>query len=228
MRKGRYFQGWPQTLALLLVLLGVGFPALGQTSGPGPGSPAAGVKEGETPIHITAAQLVADQDRHLILFKGQVKAVSGDATLYADQLWVFYKPRKTGSSPGASTTPDGPASPLADLGGEKLDRLEAKGNVRFVQGDRVATAQQAIYYKDREEIVLTGQPRVWRGENLLKGERLVLHLATRKVVVESSPQQQVEAHLYQTAPAGKGIMDLRPGSRPRAPKPGETRKSPGN
>jgi signal transduction histidine kinase len=47
---------------------------------------------GEIPLHITAARLEADQQERLITFSGQVKAVYGDAILYADQLQVYYQP----------------------------------------------------------------------------------------------------------------------------------------
>lgn len=216
MRTNGAVRGWLITLALTWSL-GLSFTfALAQDKGPRSSAPTVS-REGETPLHITAAQLEADEERHLILFKGQVKAVYGDATLYADRLLIFYRPKKSQGARPDSGAGAQPPSVLGDLGGEKLDRIEAQGNVRVVQGDRVATAQQAVYYKDREEIVLTGRPQVWRGENLLKGERLIVHLDSKKVVVESSPQQRVEAHLYQS---GKGLQELGPRTRPPASRPG--------
>jgi len=213
----RLFWSWPVILVLGVLSWQAGSLVFAQDKGSLPSTPTKGTPGREIPLQITAAQLEADQDRHLILFKGQVKAVYGDAILYADQLRVIYKPQKPKPpKPEAALTGQSP-SPLGDLGGEKLDRIEAQGNVRFVQGERVATAQEAIYYKDREEIVLTGRPQVWRGDNLLKGERLVVHLDTRKVLVEGSPKQRVEALLYQTGPGGKSALDF--GVRPRSPAP---------
>jgi len=227
--------GWPRALALGLglAMMLAGTSALGQNKGPKVGpTPAKAqgaspkTQEGEIPLHITAAQLEADQDKHLIVFKGQVKAVYGDATLYADQLWVFYKP-KDQKQPAPSPAPEGQqASPLGDLGGEKIDRFEAKGNVRYVQEDRIATGKTAIYYKDKNEIVLLGHPQVWRGENHLKGERIIFNLATKRVVVESSAKQRVEAHLYQAAPGGKTSTELFPGTKSPAPKTSGSRKTP--
>jgi len=227
--------GWPRALALGLglAMMLAGTPAFGQTKAPKTGPPPAKAQgaapkaqEGEIPLHITAAQLESDQDRHLIVFKGQVKAVYGDATLYADQLWVFFKPKALKPSTPAPAPEVQPASPLGDLGGEKLDRIEAKGNVRYVQEDRIATGQQGIYYKDRDEVVLLGHPQVWRGENHLKGERITFNLATKKVVVESSPKQRVEAHLYQAASAGKPSTEFLPRTKPPVPKPSGTRRTP--
>jgi lipopolysaccharide export system protein LptA len=163
----------------------------------GPGAP-----KQEFPLHISAAQMEADQDQRLIIFKGQVKADYGDSTLYTDKLMVFYKPEEKtkgkGPKPSPSPGEGQDNSPLAGLGGDQIDRIEAWGNVRYVEGDRVATGEKAIYYKDKDEIVLLGHPQVWRGEDHLKGSKIIMHLASKKVEVESSPAQRVEAHLYPT------------------------------
>jgi len=193
-------------LGVMLALLAGGTPAAGQK--------APGQQQGEVPLHISAARLEADQDKNRIVFKGNVKAVYGDSTLYADELLVFYQPKK------ADPPADRELSPLAGLGGESIDRIEARGKVRLVQGDRVATGAKAVYYRSKEEVVLLGNPQVWRGENHLRGSKITFNLATQKVVVEGSSQQRVEAHLYQ-APEGRQTRDLIPGgpSAGRSPSP---------
>jgi lipopolysaccharide export system protein LptA len=172
---------------------------------------------GEFPLHITAARLEADQNAGIIIFSGQVKAEYGDATLYADQLRVYYQPTtpaKTapGAAPASPSAKAGPPSqdkgasqsPLGFGGGEKIDRIVAQGQVRFVQEDRLATGQEAIYYKAKDEVVLLGNPQLWRGENTLKGDRIVFNLKENKTTVESSSQKRVEAHLYSAAPGAGG------------------------
>ena len=168
--------------------------------------------EKEVPLHITAARLEAEQIKGIVTFTGSVKAVYGDATLYSDQLRVYFKPKPelpkgAAKPPQEKTDP----SPLGDVGAEKIDHIVAKGNVRMVQEDRVATGDQAIYYKDRDEVVLTGNPQLWRAENTLKGERIIFNLETKKVLVESSPQRRVEALLYsQGTSEGKTKQPLSP------------------
>ena len=205
-------------LGLMLTLLLVETPTWGQEAAPQaprpqptPSQKTKADQKPEIPLYISASQLEADQDKHLIIFKGQVKAVYGEATLYADRLLVFYQPEKKGrpSSPAAGQSQE--TSPLGNLGGEKIDRIEAQGKVRFVQGDRVATGDKAIYYRDQDKIVLLGSPQVWRGENHLRGSKITIYLASRKVVVQGSSQRRVEAHLYQGAGGGKLPQDLFPG-----------------
>jgi len=178
----------------------------------------------EFPLHITAAKLEADQSAGVITFAGDVKATYGDSILYADQLRVYFKPKPAGAkakpaapAAGAARQTDSP-SPLGELGGDKLDRIVAQGQVRFVQGDRVATGQTATYYKDREEVVLVGQPQLWQEENSLKGERIIFNLKNNKMRVESSPQKRVEANLYPSSPGapGKGSSPLP--AKPRRPR----------
>lgn len=184
-------------LAGLLVLLLAGLP---------PANGAAPKKQGqggEVPLRITAAHLEADQKAGVIIFSGQVKAQYGDSTLYAQQLRVYFKTKPRPARGAAKVPPEKPVqSPLEELGAEKIDHIVARGNVRFVQGDRVATGQEAIYYKDRNQVVLRGNPQLWRAENTLKGERIILNLNTNKVMVESSPQRRVEALLYSKGTAG--------------------------
>lgn len=194
------------------------------TAAPVPGAPP--VKEtkppapsgGEFPLHITAAKLEADQNAGVIIFSGQVKATYGENILYADQLRVYFQKRpeaaKGQAAPGADAAKQtGTPSPLGELGGDKLDRIVAQGQVRFVQGDRLATGQTATFYKDRDEVVLVGQPQLWQEENNLKGERIVFNLKDSKMRVEGSPQKRVEAHLYPASGSGgkeRGLLPARP------------------
>jgi lipopolysaccharide export system protein LptA len=211
-RQGTTWQGWAVALGLL-VLLGLTYTAEVK---------AAQDKKtpGEFPLHITAARLEADQKERVITFSGQVKATYGDNILYAEQLRVYYEPPPPGPKPGAAAqTPEKKeASPLGELGGEKINRIVASGGVRFVQGEKVATGREATYYRARDEVVLVGNPQVWSAENTLKGERIIFNLKNNHVVVESSARKRVEAHLYpatQASGAAKGL--------PFGPKAGKQR-----
>jgi lipopolysaccharide export system protein LptA len=179
--------------------------------GAAPKQPAASpAAQQEIPLRITAAHLEADQKEGIIIFSGQVKSVYGESILYSDKLLVYLK-KEPAPAKAVAKSPQAPAeqSPLGDLGANKIDHIVAKGQVRFVQGDRVATGKEAIYYKDRDEVVLLGNPQLWQAENTLKGERIVFNLKTNKVVAESSPQRRVEALLYSKgSPEGKTALPL--------------------
>ncbi len=226
----------PWALGLLLALLLAAATAWGQQATPQPTpsasaakAPAPAAPKQEFPLHISAAQMEADQDQRVIIFKGQEKADYGDSTLYTDKLLVFYKPEDKTKGKGRSPSPSPPpgkgqeTSPLAGLGGDQIDRIEAWGNVRYVQGDRVATGEKAIYYRDKDEIVLLGHPQVWRGEDYMKGSKITMHLATKKVEVESSPAQRVEAHLYPSTQGKTPPAPSPPGGGRTVPRTGRPR-----
>lgn len=162
-------------------------------------APAAAPPKEDRPLRISASQLEADQNQRLITFLGHVRAEYGDSVLYADKLLVFYE----GSSQAPAAPERGP-SVLGEVGGERLRRLEARGNVRFVQGNRIATAEEAIYNPHQEEVVLLGRPQLWQGDNRLQGSRILIKVRSRKVVVESSPHQRVEAYLYPHSVPSRG------------------------
>jgi lipopolysaccharide export system protein LptA len=222
-------------LILSLLLAWLAAPAFG-AGGAAPAKPGTETAKNEFPLHITAARLEADQNKGIVIFSGKVKADYGESTLYSDKLLVYFKPKPEAAkgqagapaspaspapqaTPGAAAVTAAPAEnqgPLGDLGGEKIDHIVALGQVRFVQGDRVATGKQAVYYQDKDEVVLTGNPQLWRAENTLKGERIIFNLKTDQMKVESSPRQRVEAVLYtQSGTEGKETKTIGP----LAPKP---------
>ena len=214
MKQEKPWRGWAGVLCLFLILV-VSFPQAGKGAEPKKKGP-----QEEFPLHITSDRLEADQKERVIIFTGQVKAIYGDSILYADQLRVFYEQPPPGpkTAPGAPPQEKRDTSPLGDLGGEKINRIVARGGVRFVQEDKVATGQEATYFRDRDEVVLVGNPQLWRAENTLKGERIIFNLATNKVLVESSPQKRVEAHLYPSGQSSPGAAKTSP-LKPKSPKP---------
>ena len=203
-----------------------------QAAPPVPGTPSGrevappAKPEGEFPLHITSAKLEADQAAGTVTFTGQVKAIYGDSILYSDQLRVYFQP-KPAAAKGKGAPPEAAGaketagqSPLGELGGDKIDRIVATGQVRFVQEDRVATGKEATYYKERDEVVLVGNPQLWQNENNLKGDRIIFNLKDNKMRVESSPQKRVEAHLYPTNQGGGGKgKALLPTKSQKGPKP---------
>lgn len=182
---------------LLLALSGWLVPALAAAA------PAAGGTNPDLPLQINAAQLEVDHARQEIIFKDQVVARYKDVILYTELLKIHYQPKP------AEGKKD---SPLEAVGIEKIDRIEAVGQVRLVQEDRVATGDRAVYYPEAEKIVLSGNPQLWRGQNSIRGDEVVVFIKENRVVVRGRPSQRVEAVLY---PATR--TDLRRGDRPVRP-----------
>ncbi len=136
------------------------------------------------PIHIKSKQMEALDKEGKVIFKGDVVAKKGDLTIYADRLVVYYSNKKKRQG---------------GKGKKRLERLVAKGNVRIIQGKRTARGEEAIYDKRKEIITLTGDAQVWEGKNRVKGYRIRVFLKEDKSVVESKPNERVEAVVFTTS-----------------------------
>ncbi len=165
----------------------------------------------DLPLNITADRLEVEQDQRLISFLHNVVARYKDMILYADLLKIFYEAKQPAAAEGrppaksASRGDDqasragsgaGSASPLGAVGMEKISRIEAVGKVRFVQGDRVATGEKAVYFAPEEKLVLMGNPQLWRGDNSLRGHEIVFYLKENRAVVTGEAKKRVEAVIH--------------------------------
>ncbi len=126
----------------------------------------------DVPIEVTSQQMEADQQMGQILFNGKVVGKRGAMTIYADQLTLFF----------------------VEIGGtRKIDRLEAEGNVRVVDGDRVATSQRLKYVQATEVMTLNGKAEVHQGRNLVAGDEIVLFIREDRSLVTSGKDGRVKA-----------------------------------
>lgn len=130
-------------------------------------------ERGRQPITIKSNELSTDSKNRTATFIGKVTARQGDMTIYADRLVVRYK----------------------EEGGD-IDKVEAFGNVRIVQGDRLATAREGVYLSGEQKIILTGDPKVFQGENTVSGKVINYFVNEEKSVVTGGPDSRVEAVIH--------------------------------
>ena len=138
---------------------------------------------GGRPIDVTADRLSADSARNTVTFEGNVVARQGDVTLYADRIVANYS-RAAGA----------------------VDRIEAEGNVRFVQEGREARSARATFHNFEQRIVLSGGATLRQGENTVQGETVTIFLLeNRSVVTGSKDGGRVQAVINP-----KGIREMSP------------------
>ena len=125
------------------------------------------------PVEVTARHLEALKLQRQVVFTGEVVARQGDITLYSDQLTIFSLPEA-----------------------DQVERMEAVGNVRVVQLDRTATADQAIYRQQVGTLVLIGNATVHQGQNQVAGDEITLYLQEDRSVVKSNETGRVRAVLF--------------------------------
>jgi len=196
-------------LGIVLIALAAATPARAQTSPPRGKAPApapresgaaakpkAGVPPGRppaddknAPITVDADQLENLQKEGLIVFTGNVVATQNNSTHYADRMEVYL-----------------------DAKGDSVVRTVSTGNVRIITKDcRMGTARRAEYYDAEQRVVLMGNARVWRDDNVVTGERITIYLAEDRSVVEGGKQSRVKAVFYPKNQDGE--------PKPDAPKP---------
>jgi lipopolysaccharide export system protein LptA len=126
------------------------------------------------PVTVDADQLENLQREGLIVFTGNVVATQDSSTQYADRMEVYL-----------------------DAKGDSIVRTVSTGNVRIITKDcRTGTAQRAEYYDAEQRVLLIGNARVWRDDNVVTGERITLYLAEDRSVVEGGKQERVKAVFY--------------------------------
>jgi lipopolysaccharide export system protein LptA len=118
------------------------------------------IREGTNCTVITSRRLSLDQEQRRAVFEENVLVVDGDLTLTADKMTVFMSPSNT------------------------VETIQAEGRIHATQGDRVAIARRADYDGRAGKIVLTGDPKLQQGRDILKGDTITFWTAHRRVVCE--------------------------------------------
>ncbi|MEA3347399.1 MAG: LptA/OstA family protein [Candidatus Auribacterota bacterium] len=67
---------------------------------------------------------------------------------------------------------------------KKIERIEAFGNVEIKQEDKVATCEEAIFIMESRTVVLTGDPVVKRGTDIIAGEKITFYIDENRMVCE--------------------------------------------
>lgn len=147
------------------------------------------VKKGES-IEIVSDRLEAFNEKKLIMFTGNAIAKQGDRVLKADQLLLYYKKDPAKKDQIGAMEIEGTGD---------LEKIEAKGNVSVTQGERLATGDEAVYYHDTGQIILTGNALLREGKNSIKGCRVIVYLNEKRGRVEvcdREKKERVKAVLY--------------------------------
>ena len=208
-------------LAAALALSGA--PLLAQPASKGPPNALQGFSQNhDQPVHIEATTLeVRDKDK-VATFSGNVKVTQGDTIMKCKSLLVFYE--GNGDEAGGKTMQAATPGPG---GNQKIKRLEARGSVVVTQKDQTATGSLGIFDMRTNTVDLTGDVVMTQGQNMLRGERLVVDLTSGVSRVESGKNGQGRVQgLFQ--PGGSGAPDIKAGvtGAPPSPQPQPQRMAP--
>lgn len=212
-----------------------GAPPNAQPASKGPPNALQGFSQNrDQPVHIEAATLeVRDKDK-VATFSGNVKVTQGDTIMRSKSLLVFYEQNtgdaNKGDKPGQADKskkvekadkPDkGTTMQAAEPGPggqQNIKKLEAHGGVVVTQKDQIATGDQGIFDVKSNTVTLIGNVTMTQGQNVLRGDKLIVDLTTSVSRVESGKNGgRVQGLLF----PGSGGPELpKPGAAP-APRAG--------
>ncbi len=121
------------------------------------------------PFNINANSMEYDNRNNRIAFTGNVVARQSEFVIFSDKMNAVYDESN------------------------ELQKLSATGNVKAVQGDRIATGKKVVYDNAQKQIIITGSPRVWQGDNMIQGNKIIVFLDQDRYVVQGSSRQRVSA-----------------------------------
>jgi lipopolysaccharide export system protein LptA len=95
-------------------------------------------------------------------------------------------------------------------GQQKIKRLEARGGVVVTQKEQTATGETGVFDMKANTVTLTGNVVMTQGQNVLRGDRLVVDLTSGVSRVESGKNGQGRVQgLFQ--PGSAGPPDIKSG-----------------
>jgi len=127
------------------------------------------------PIDITSDRVEAYAKDNLIIFKGNVMARQKDIVIYADSIEA-----------------------VMIEGAKGIERVVAGGNVKMQLGHRVANCQRAVFYNLDQKVVLTGEPKLIEGNNVISGDEIVFDIERNRIEVKGGT-------------GGRGTVRIQPG-----------------
>jgi len=123
----------------------------------------------DKPVKINADSLEVRDKEKVATFSGSVHVVQGDTDMRCKTLVVFYEEGATKGTTAKAAEP-GPA------GSSQIRRMEARGSVVVTQKDQIATGDRGDFDMRTNTVILSGKVVVTKGQDVLRGERLVVNL----------------------------------------------------
>ena len=191
----------PAVAAFVAVVLSVSAFNLHAQTASGPPNALQGFSQNrDQPVHIEAATLEVRDKQKEATFSGDVRVKQGDTGLRCKSLVVFYEQNNETDGKGKTLQ----AATPGPGGEQRIKRLEARGGVVVTQKDQTATGELGIFDMKANTVTLTGNPVVMtQGQNVLRGEKLVVDLTSGISRVESSKGGQGRVQgLFQPGSSG--------------------------
>lgn len=120
-----------------------------------------------SPVKVQADEMRYYGSERKSTFHGNVVAVSDNYTLTSDDVTVFLN---------------------KDM---DVSKIKCVGNVNLKTNDIVSISKQADLDHEKKVAVITGDVKVWQGENYLEGEKVFIYYEEERIVVDKGTDKRV-------------------------------------
>jgi lipopolysaccharide export system protein LptA len=126
------------------------------------------------------------------VFDGAVVLTRGTLVVYSDRMVVSFGNQEAAAEPKISKPPTTPAKGPETVSNRAVTQIEATGRVKIERDAGNATCRKAVYYRDEDKIVLTGDPVAWDKGTRVSGKRITMFLGEDRTVVEGGSHVRIE------------------------------------
>ena len=124
----------------------------------------------KAPVDVVGDVLETSNHGCTYTWTGNAEALQDKARIRADKLMII---NQVGSSKPGKSAGSANAGNCGDM-----ERMEAHGNVYMVQPDQRVRANDAVYEAGSTTITMTGDVVAVRGQNVLRGDKMVFNTDT--------------------------------------------------
>jgi lipopolysaccharide export system protein LptA len=135
----------------------------------------------DEPVKISSSTLEVRDKSKMATFSGDVHVIQGETEVRCNVLVVFYDDDSNSKDKAAPKK----APPAEGGRNQQIRRMEAKGNVIVTQKEQRAVGDRAEFDMRTNTVTMIGNVVVTKGDDVLRGQRMVVDLTTGVSRVES-------------------------------------------
>ena len=178
---------WKWLLLLSWLVLATMTPGLAAVE------PAANGRGADQPgTTVISQKMTFKNQENQAVFDGAVVLTRGTLVVYSDRMVVSFGSPEAGAESKAGKNPTTPAKGPETVSNRAVTQIEATGRVKIERDAGNATCQKAVYYRDEDKIVLTGDPVAWDKGTRVSGKRITMFLGEDRTVVEGGSRVRIE------------------------------------
>ncbi|MEC9493106.1 lipopolysaccharide transport periplasmic protein LptA [Flexistipes sp.] len=133
-------------------------------------------------VQIESDSLKYFGNRNVSYFRGNVFVKSDNLTMHSDNMSVYFNDNR------------------------EPEKIVAEGNVSITKQELYALSNKAEMLMNENVIKLSGDVRVWQGENYLEGQQVIIYNDENRIEVKKSDKSRVKIIFYPDQ-KGKSIVN---------------------